>query len=69
MDSVIVTGGSRGLGLGIARQLAAANYRVIAIARSEGEQLASAIAQTQAEGSGSLHFVPFDLGDLSASPP
>jgi 3-oxoacyl-[acyl-carrier protein] reductase len=68
MDSVIVTGGSRGLGLGIARRLAAANYGVIAIARSEGEQLASAIAQTRAEGSGSLHFVPFDLGDLSGIP-
>jgi len=33
MRNVIVTGGSRGLGLGLARRLAAAGYRVIALAR------------------------------------
>jgi 3-oxoacyl-[acyl-carrier protein] reductase len=68
MRNVIVTGGSRGLGLGIACKLSAAGYRVIAIARSEGEQLAAAIAQTPGEGTGSLHFRPFDLGDLADIP-
>ena len=33
MQTVIVTGGSRGVGLGIARKLVAAGYQVIAIAR------------------------------------
>ena len=43
MQTVIVTGGSRGLGLGIARKLVAAGYQVIAIARRESEQLACAM--------------------------
>ena len=59
MRSVVVTGGSRGLGLGIARTLTRAGYRVIAIARKESKQLAAAIAEAE----GSLRFVPFDLGD------
>jgi 3-oxoacyl-[acyl-carrier protein] reductase len=42
--NVIVTGGSRGLGLAISTTLAAAGYRVIAVARSETEELRSAAA-------------------------
>jgi 3-oxoacyl-[acyl-carrier protein] reductase len=68
MHNVIVTGGSRGLGLGIACKLSAAGYRVIAIARSESEHLAAAIGQVSGEGKGSLHFRPFDLGELSDIP-
>ena len=68
MDSIIVTGGSRGLGLGIARRLATANYRVITIARSESEQLAAAKAEIRGEARGSLDFIPFDLGDLAGIP-
>jgi len=68
MRNVIVTGGSRGLGLAIARRLAAAGYSVAAIARSEGEPLAAAIRHVQEEGRGALHFVPFDLGDLDGIP-
>ena len=45
--NVIVTGGSRGLGLGIARKLAAAGYRVIAIARGESEQLTCAMREAK----------------------
>lgn len=41
MLNVVVTGGSRGLGLGITHKLAKAGYNVIAIARRESEQLAS----------------------------
>src|ERR1700719_1446283 len=59
MRSIVVTGGSRGLGLGIARTLVRAGYRVIAIARKESKQLAAAMAEAE----GSLHFLPFDLGD------
>ena len=68
MLNIIVTGGSRGLGLGIARKLATAGYRVIAIARRESEQLAAAMREMgQAQGS-SLHFKPFDLANISDIP-
>jgi 3-oxoacyl-[acyl-carrier protein] reductase len=61
MRNVLVTGGSRGLGLGIVRKLRASGYSVIAVARQETSQLKSAI--DEADG-GSLHFVPFDLGEI-----
>jgi 3-oxoacyl-[acyl-carrier protein] reductase len=68
MQNIIVTGGSRGLGLQIARKLTTAGYRVIAIARRESEQLASAMRETGCETPGSLHFRPFDLGDIPEIP-
>jgi 3-oxoacyl-[acyl-carrier protein] reductase len=61
MENVIVTGGSRGLGLGIARKLVGAGYRVVAIARRESEELAGAIRQTEKAGKGSLVFESYDL--------
>jgi 3-oxoacyl-[acyl-carrier protein] reductase len=68
MLNIIVTGGSRGLGLGITRTLATAGYRVIAIARRESEQLASVMRETGRGERGALHFWPFDLGNLSDIP-
>ena len=59
--TVLVTGGSRGLGLGIARTLRAAGYTVIAVARKETEPLLQAM---RAAGPGALHYRPFDLADL-----
>lgn len=67
MRNVIVTGGSRGLGLAIAGRLAAAGYRVIAVARNDSEQLRSAIERA-GRGDGSLQFRPFDLADIAAIP-
>ena len=64
MASVIVTGGSRGLGLGIAKKLADAGYRVIAVARKQNEQLDSAINEVTEKHAGSLRFVPFDLAEI-----
>jgi 3-oxoacyl-[acyl-carrier protein] reductase len=64
--NVIVTGGSRGLGLGIARKLAAAGCRVIAIARSEGDQLTCAMREQKSGGQGSLVFKAFDLENFSS---
>ncbi len=65
MRNIIVTGGSRGLGLAICTRLAANGYRAIAVARKETPELAKAIA---AASEGSLHFAPFDLGEIEAMP-
>lgn len=64
MRNVIVTGGSRGLGLGISRRLRAAGYSVIAIARRSNEAVAAEIDEAEAVTSGSFHFVPFDLSNV-----
>lgn len=64
MRNVIVTGGSRGLGFGITRKLAAEGYDVIAIARTETDQLASAIRDAERGNRGSVHFVSFDLANI-----
>jgi 3-oxoacyl-[acyl-carrier protein] reductase len=66
MRSVIVTGGSRGLGLATAARLAASGYRVIAIARSETAELRAAAAAAAEAGRGALHFHAFDLGETQA---
>ncbi len=68
MLSVIVTGASRGLGLGMARKLKGAGYRVIAVSRKETSQLASAAQEADRDGSGSIHFVPFDLAEIESIP-
>ena len=66
MANVIVTGGSRGLGLAISRRLAAAGENVIAIARRENDQLAAAMHELAAKKStGAIQFRPFDLSDTA----
>jgi 3-oxoacyl-[acyl-carrier protein] reductase len=65
MPNVIVTGGSRGLGLGIANRLVAEGYRVIAIARRQSDDLAALMRRAGEVGAGSLEFRPFDLADVS----
>jgi 3-oxoacyl-[acyl-carrier protein] reductase len=62
--SVLVTGGSRGLGLGIVRKLTAEGYHAIAIARQSNERLTSAIHHAKQGGPGLLDFVPYDLGEI-----
>ncbi len=56
------------MGLGIARKLAASAYNVVAVARRESEPLVAAMRELERDGGGSLHFKPFDLGDLSDVP-
>lgn len=68
LRTVLVTGGSRGLGLGIARALTAAGYRVITVARKPTKELTAAIAQTKRGKTGSLDFVAFDLGKIDEIP-
>ncbi|MDE2361300.1 MAG: SDR family oxidoreductase [Hyphomicrobiales bacterium] len=66
MHNILVTGGSRGIGLAIVRALAANGHRAIAIARSETEALKSTAAETR--GPGEVRFERFDLGDFDAMP-
>jgi 3-oxoacyl-[acyl-carrier protein] reductase len=66
--SVLVTGGSRGLGLGVVRRLAAEGYGVIAVARHMSDELAAAIDTAGQSGTGSVHFAPFDLGEIENIP-
>jgi 3-oxoacyl-[acyl-carrier protein] reductase len=68
MRNVIVSGGSRGLGLAITTTLAAAGYRVVAIARSGSEPLAAAIDDCSQAGQGAIEFRAFDLFDTAAMP-
>lgn len=63
-----MTGGSRGLGLGIGRALAAAGYHVVAIARSPSAELQAAMEEAGRAGAGTIAFRAFDLSNLSAIP-
>ena len=66
--TVLITGASRGLGLGIAKKLAAAGFAVIAVARKPTKELTAAIAQAKRGNAGTLHFVAFDLGKIDEIP-
>ena len=61
MRNVIVTGGSRGIGLGIVRCLARSGYRVMALARVESPELREAIDEAARRGAGSIGFTAYDL--------
>jgi 3-oxoacyl-[acyl-carrier protein] reductase len=69
MRNVIVTGGSRGLGLAMGGALAGAGYRVIAVARKNSAELTAAAAKAAEEGCGAIEFRPCDLSDLEALAP
>jgi len=68
MHNVLVTGGSRGIGLAISRRLAGTGYNVIAVARREGDELKAAIGEIVKQGRGGLHFRAFDLSEVDAIP-
>jgi 3-oxoacyl-[acyl-carrier protein] reductase len=68
MHNVLVTGGSRGIGLAIVRKLAGAGYNVIAVARRESDELRDAIGEAVKQGRGGLHFRAFDLSEVDAIP-
>jgi len=76
MRNVLVTGGSRGLGLAIASRLASCGYRVVALARTESRELAAemerrtaqlppSVESADGEG-GELRFRACDLADTSS---
>jgi 3-oxoacyl-[acyl-carrier protein] reductase len=64
MHNVLVTGGSRGIGLAIAQRLAGCGYNVIAVARRESDELREAIGA----GHGRIHFRALDLSEVDAIP-
>src|SRR5450432_3869401 len=63
MRNVIVTGGSRGLGLAMVTTLASAGYRIIAVARKPTPQLTEAIA-----ANGAIEFRACDLSVTTELP-
>jgi 3-oxoacyl-[acyl-carrier protein] reductase len=65
MRNVLVTGGSRGIGLAISRRLASAGFNVIAVARRESDELRAAITEAK---QGNLHFRACDLSAIDAIP-
>ena len=67
--NVIVTGGSRGLGLAMSRTLASSGYRVIALARSLNAELTAAARQAAEDGRGAIEFRACDLSDLNLIAP
>ena len=68
MHNVLVTGGSRGIGLAIAQRLAGAGYNVIAVARRESDDLRAAIEAAAKQGAGRIVFRAFDLSAIDALP-
>jgi 3-oxoacyl-[acyl-carrier protein] reductase len=68
MRNVIVTGGSRGLGLGIARKLVESGFCVIVIARKRSAEFEAATLEMEQAHPGSIHFVSFDLAELESIP-
>ena len=66
MRNVVITGGSRGIGLSIARRLAGAGYNAIAVARRESPELTEAVRETREAGA--LHFRSCDLSQIDALP-
>jgi 3-oxoacyl-[acyl-carrier protein] reductase len=67
MRNVLITGGSRGIGLAIVSRLAGAGYNAIAVARGESEELREA-AGSLAPGAGRIHFRTCDLSVIDAIP-
>ena len=68
MANVLVTGGSRGLGLGIAKALCAKGYDVIAVARRRNEHVDAAESEAASRSNGRFHFESFDLDRLDEIP-
>ena len=65
MRNVLVSGGTRGVGLAIARKLATDGHRVFALGRKESDALVAATADFP---SGVMNFVPFDLANIDMIP-
>ena len=65
MRNILVSGGTRGVGLAIAKKLVGDGFRVFALGRKESAELTAAIAAAPADA---LNFVPFDLANIDVIP-
>ena len=65
---VLITGGSRGVGLGVARRLAADGFDVVTTARKPTDALSQAMDEAKAAGRGSIAFHPCDLAEIDSIP-
>ena len=65
MRNVLVTGGTRGIGLSIVRKLAASGFNVIAVARRKSDELRAAISEAKQDN---LHFRACDLSAVDTIP-
>ena len=65
MRNVLVSGGTRGVGLAIGKKLAEDGFRVFALGRKENPELEAAIAAAPA---GVMNFLPFDLAQVDLIP-
>jgi 3-oxoacyl-[acyl-carrier protein] reductase len=68
MREVVITGGSRGIGLAIATRLSAAGYAVTAVARRPTREIEAAGALAAEAGHGPIRFKALDLADIEAIP-
>ena len=66
MNSVLVTGSSRGIGRGIAERLAADGYAVVVHCRT-GRSEAEAVAQAINAKGGRARVLQFDVADRAAA--
>src|SRR5687768_13072082 len=64
----LVTGGSRGIGLGVARALAASGFRVAVNGRREAADVEPVMAELTAAGAEPL-YVRGDVGDVAQHSP
>lgn len=67
MRRIIVTGGSKGLGLAMVQRLAGAGDHIIALARGNSPALESAAERARGQG-GRIDFVAADLADIASIP-
>lgn len=61
MRNIVITGASRGIGLAVAREVARAGHRVLAVARRETTELRDAADAVRTQALGEIRFVSFDL--------
>jgi 3-oxoacyl-[acyl-carrier protein] reductase len=64
LHNVIVTGGTRGLGLAMTRTLSAVGYRIIVLARTETPEVMSAGRAAEESGRGAVEYRACDLSDV-----